>query len=71
MPNMKKISHTIELMPVRREVLSPADFARLAAERPHAIARSRFIAPRPGDKDFGRFEVVYDVPQLRPAANPA
>lgn len=65
---MKRNSHTIEFTPVRREVLSAADFARLVAQRPHAIARSRFLAPKLGDKDFGRFEVVYDVPQLRPAA---
>ena len=53
------------LQPVKREVIAPRAFQRLVAERPHAIARSRFVAPRLGGKGFGRFDVEYVVPELR------
>lgn len=62
---MKKTSQLIEFTPVKREVLSPAEFLRLSKDRPHSIARSRFVAPKFGSKGFGGFEVEYDVPQLR------
>jgi hypothetical protein len=59
---MKKSSKFIDLSPIRREVVSPAEFLRLSKERPHLIARSRFITPVIGRRDFGRFEVHYTVP---------
>lgn len=52
---MKKNSQPIELTPVKREVLSPAEFLRLSKDRPHSIARSRFVAPKFGSKGFGGF----------------
>jgi hypothetical protein len=53
--------------PVRREVVSPADFLRISKDKPHLIARSRFIAPTIGRKDFGSFEIQYTVPLLKQA----
>lgn len=53
--------------PVRREVVSALEFRRISSEQPHLVARSRFIAPTPGQRDFGRFEVQYTVPMLRHA----
>ena len=53
--------------PVRREVVSAAEFRRISSEQPHLVARSRFIAPTLGRRDFGRFEVQYTVPILRHA----
>jgi hypothetical protein len=51
--------------PVRREVVSPAEFLRISKESPHLIARSRFLSPRKGERDFGAFELQYTVPMLR------
>lgn len=53
--------------PVRREVVSAAEFLRISREQPHLVARSRFIPPATGQRDFGRFEVQYAVPMLRHA----
>jgi hypothetical protein len=65
---MKRVPPTVEMTPVRREVVSPAEFLRLAKESPHLIARSRFVAPAVGRRDFGGFEIHYSVPVLRRAA---
>ena len=64
---MKKTPHIIDMTPVRRETVSAAEFVRIVNERPHAIARSRFEAPRLGERGFGRFEVEYTTPILRNA----
>lgn len=61
----KKVSSLIHLTPVKREILKPADFLNLAKESPDLIARSRFIAPTIGRRDFGGFEVQYTVPRLK------
>ncbi len=68
---MSKHSRTIDLTPVKRETLSPAEFLSLAKQRPHTIFRSRFIAPTVGGRDFGGFEVEYTIPQLKMQSEPA
>lgn len=55
----------IDVEPVRREIVSASEFRRLVAVDPFNIARSRFISPKVGQKDFGRFEVEYSVPVLK------
>jgi hypothetical protein len=57
-----KPSQIIDVTPVRKETLSAAEFLRVSTDRPHLIARSRFVAPVLGDKGFGSFEVQYTVP---------
>ena len=64
---MKKLTTSIELTPVKTERGSAQRFARIAKEQPHNVARSRFIPPRIGAKDFGSFEVEYRTPLLREA----
>lgn len=51
--------------PVKREVISAHEFVRLTRERPAIIARSRFVVPTIGGRDFGGFEVEYTVPKVR------
>jgi hypothetical protein len=63
---MKRRSPAL-LKPVRREVVSPAEFQRIVRESPHLIERSRFVSPTIGKRDFGSFELHYSVPVLRPA----
>ncbi|PAT31895.1 hypothetical protein CLI92_08985 [Vandammella animalimorsus] len=54
------------MRPVKREVLSARQYQKLAQTQPHLIERSRFIPPSIGSPGFGRFDVVYSVPMLRP-----
>ena len=61
----KQAQHPATYSPVRREVVSPADFLRISKDKPYLIAHSRFIAPALGQRDFGRFEVQYTVPVLK------
>lgn len=57
---------TFDLVPVKRESLSAAEFIQLSKERPLAIARSRFVYPRLGRRGgFGHFEVEYVTPLLK------
>jgi hypothetical protein len=55
----------MSLEPVRREILTPTEFKRLLKESPDLIARSRFVAPAIGKKDFGGFDVQYTIPRLK------
>lgn len=61
---MKNRTQTF-LTPVRREVVSPAEYKRIISESPHMIERSRFLMPLVGKRDFGAFELHYAVPMLR------
>lgn len=54
------------MRPVKREVLTVRQYQRLAQTQPHLIERSRFIPPSIGSPGFGRFDVAYSVPMLRP-----
>ena len=60
-----KTPKQIHYSPIKREVVSAREFVRLTRERPASIARSRFVAPTIGGRDFGGFEVEYTVPKLR------
>ena len=53
------------MMPVRREVVSPAESKRIISESPSLVGRARFIAPVVGERDYGAFELHYSVPMLR------
>ncbi len=66
-----KHSFTSHLTPVRREVVSPAEYLRISRESPHLIERSRFLGPLKGKRDFGAFELQYAVPMLRKTREPA
>ncbi len=68
---MSKHNRTIELTPVKREILTAKEFLYISNHRPHTISRSRFIAPTVGGRDFGGFEVEYITPQLKMQAEPA
>ena len=65
---MSKRSIIVDMVPVRREVVSPKAFLRLTRESPHLIARSRFVAPTIGRSNFGSFEVSYTTPVLKRGA---
>lgn len=56
------------LVLVRSETMSPAEYLRLSKQTPHLIARSRFVPPRIGERSFGSFEVQFSVPMLRQRA---
>lgn len=56
---------SIELEPVRRERLSPAEFLEVLDSDRGRIASSNYVAPRLGDNHFGYFEVEYDRPIYR------
>lgn len=62
---MNSAAALVDLTAVRREVVTPKEFLRLTVESPHLIARSRFVAPKVGQRDFGGFEVQYSVPVLK------
>lgn len=60
-----KTSKPNHYSPVKREVISAREFVRISREQPGSIARSRFVPPTVGGKDFGGFDVEYAVPKLR------
>ncbi len=60
------MTHAIKIKtPVKRELVTPAQYQRIVKERVHAIERVRFIPPTPGRANFGQFEVTYKIPVLR------
>lgn len=61
---MKRGRQTV-MMPVRREVVSPAEYKRITATSPSLVERARFLAPIVGKRDYGAFELHYRVPMLR------
>lgn len=60
-------NRTIDVTPVRHEVVSAEEFLRLTTEQPHLIERSRFVSPVPGKRGFGKFEVTYITPIFKRA----
>jgi len=52
--------------PVRTERMGADRFVALAQRDAANIARARFIPPVVGSRHFGRFEVQYKTPVLRP-----
>jgi hypothetical protein len=55
----------IELEPVRRERLGPAEFLHALESDSDNIQSASFISPKLGDDHFGYFEVEYDNPVYR------
>ena len=60
-----KRARQMVMMPVRREVVSPAEYKRIISESPSLVQRARFLAPMVGERDYGAFELHYSVPMLR------
>ncbi|MEI7782970.1 MAG: hypothetical protein WCK08_01190 [Betaproteobacteria bacterium] len=60
-----KRSRKMVMMPVRREVVSPAEYKRIISESPSLVEHARFLAPVVGARDYGAFELHYSVPMLR------
>lgn len=55
----------IELEPIRRERLGPADFLDVLESDSENIQSASFVSPRLGDDHFGYFEVKYRKPIYR------
>lgn len=65
---MKTNSHMSQvLVPRRVERMSAEEFVVLVESNRVNIAKSRFVPPRLGSRNFGRFEVQYKVPVLKRA----
>ncbi len=58
---------SIDIAPVRSELLSAARFLKLVKENPGIIKSSEIVYPTPGARSFGGFRVVYSRPVYRPA----
>ena len=61
-----KSAKVIDLVPVTRESLTPAEFLKVEKKK-DAIKSVRFVPPRIGDGTFGRFDVEYNNSKLVPA----
>ncbi len=64
-----KVNRFRRLVPVRREIVSPQAFLRLATSEPDAIRESRFLPPKLGDGTFGAVSVTYRKPR-KPMGRP-
>lgn len=62
-----QIRTTVELVAVKREVLSPKDYIELSRSKPTQIKHATYVTPRIGKPGFGAFEVEYHNPKLVPA----
>jgi len=60
---------TVDVRPVRSEKLSAKEYLRLQAEAPTLIAKARFVAPFPGERGFGFFDVRYTRARFKPVLN--
>lgn len=58
---------TVEMVIVKKEVMSPQDFLRVQKSEPGSIKTASFLPPRIGQKSFGAFEVEYRHSKLIPA----
>jgi len=56
---MKNAAFIVDVLPVRREVLTPAQYLELAHKSPSAIEQSQFVPPSFGSSGFGGFSVRY------------
>ncbi len=54
----------IDRIPRKKTRMTPKQFLRLTPKERSNIARSRFIAPKLGEKDFGRVEVIWKIPRF-------
>jgi hypothetical protein len=60
---MKSNQPFIDLLPVRREMISVGEYLRLMTENPALIEQAEFMPPRIGGNDFGAFFVRYNGAQ--------
>jgi len=61
---MKRKPFTLDAMPVSQETLKAAQFLRLVNENPALIKSSRVVAPKLGERGFGKVMVEYSRPVL-------
>lgn len=64
---MKTSDLVIDVMPIERESLSAAEFAKLVSQHPASIKSSKFIPGSLGSKSFGSFAVTYSRPMYKKA----
>jgi hypothetical protein len=55
---------TIEMVIVKREMLSPKAFLEINKTNQGSIKSASFVPPRIGSKGFGGFDVEYRTPKL-------
>lgn len=65
---MKRDVFTLDVIPVKSEILKPAAFLKLVREDPCLIESSQPLPPRLGEPGFGEFLVTYTRPVYKPAA---
>jgi len=54
--------------PVREEILSPERFLAERGKLTRNVKRFRIIPPGKGRGDYGKIQVEYEIPVLRPVA---
>ncbi|MCF8156421.1 MAG: hypothetical protein K9K35_10485 [Rhodoferax sp.] len=59
-------ANSIDVFPVREELLKPEEFLDLVERNPSMIERSTFIPPKLGGPGFGFIQVQYSRPKYRP-----
>jgi hypothetical protein len=52
------------LRPIKTEQVTAIQFLTIS-KKSNNIEKSRFIPPSLGDKDFGKFEITYRIPELK------
>lgn len=62
---MRKSRITIDVTPVRAEMLSARAYVKLVKESPERIKSSRVVPPKLGSRSFGAVWVEYTSPQYR------
>lgn len=67
MKKFAKPGAIVELVAIKREVLSPRAYLDTTRSNPAAIKSATYVAPRIGKPGFGGFEVEYRTPKLVPA----
>lgn len=56
--------NNILLRPIKTEQVTAIQFL-IITEKSNNIEKSRFIPPRVGSNDFGKFEITYRIPELK------
>lgn len=52
----------LDMLPVDTELLSAQDFLNLVKRDRSLVKESRLVPGKLGDKEFGKFEVIYSRP---------
>ena len=53
-----------DFLPRRTVTMSPEAYLRMSPARRARVKSARFVPPRLGDRDFGRFEVTLKFPEV-------